>query len=469
VERSVPVQPMINFAIHQVRAGAGAGEDFEQMLALLVQAISGEANLVFANPGDWGIDVLVGDLAGQVTIWQAKYFIRGVAKSQADQIRKSFASALKSASAHGYTVARWVLCIPSSMDGPATQWWHAWKNTRQRESGVMIELWDETRLRAFLLTAAAAHVRRHYYNPYRHDTAEEPGPQGPSPPLGGGEKLEAVWRGGVEYRVGHSVYLLYDEPAERPSPDSSWVRREATADLLEPGTGRVRLRQVQVHRRVPAAEQWYAALRAQATLLARLRGRAGLPRLIEICPEPQRVTVVTAHPPGSPWAEVFGPGPAPPDRLTAAAALAAAAQLCAALGVLHESGSSHRALHPGAIFVEGRRCFVRDGGFAAIPPSAGEGAAVYRAPEQRRAPYAAGELTDVYQVAAIVYHTLTSHPPSPAASPPIRATLPGFPPELDRVLLDALDADPARRPASARALAGALRAGRNGLSRGGPW
>ena len=74
--RAVSEQPMITFAVHQVRAGqAGASEDFEQMLGLLVRATSGrEANLIFANPGDWGIDVLVGELYGRVTAWQAKYF-----------------------------------------------------------------------------------------------------------------------------------------------------------------------------------------------------------------------------------------------------------------------------------------------------------------------------------------------------------------------------------------------------------
>jgi glycosyltransferase involved in cell wall biosynthesis len=58
----MPGQPMINFHVHQVRAGSfGASEDFEKMLGLLVLATVGEANLVFLNPGDWGIDVLVGD------------------------------------------------------------------------------------------------------------------------------------------------------------------------------------------------------------------------------------------------------------------------------------------------------------------------------------------------------------------------------------------------------------------------
>ncbi len=161
---------MINFAVHQARAGlAGASEDFEQMLGLLVRATCGEANLVFANPGDWGIDVVVGDLRGRVTVWQAKYFVRGVARGQQRQIEGSFASARKAAADHGYTLERWVLCIPASMDGPVLQWWQGWQSGQQLDSGAIIELWDETRLREVLLRPEAGHVRRHYYNPYRLD------------------------------------------------------------------------------------------------------------------------------------------------------------------------------------------------------------------------------------------------------------------------------------------------------------
>ncbi len=161
---------MINFAAHQARAGiTGAREDFEQMLGLLVRATSGEANLVFANPGDWGIDVVVGNLLGRVTVWQAKYFAGGVARRQQRQISASFDSARKAAAEHAYTLERWVLCIPASMDGPTLQWWHGWKAAHEQDTGVRIELWDETRLRELLLRPEAADVRRHYYNPYRSD------------------------------------------------------------------------------------------------------------------------------------------------------------------------------------------------------------------------------------------------------------------------------------------------------------
>jgi hypothetical protein len=458
---------MINFFVHQVRtAKSGASEDFEQMLGLLVQATHGEASLVFANPGDWGIDVLVGNLHGQVTIWQAKYFVQGFKKSQEDQVRKSFASALKAAGEHGYTVDRWVLCIPSSMDPGATQWWQGWKAARQRETGVIIDLWDETELRRLLLRREAEHVRRHYFNPYREDgAADEPAESLPASPVGA--QPEPVWASGAELRLSDSVYLLHDEPSERLSRDMSWVWREATADLIEPARGRVRLRQVEIVRRVAAAEHQHAGLRAQARLLTRMNGRAGLPRLLGTVAEKDRVTVVTAHPPGASWAEVFGSRRAPADRYTAARVLSAAASVCAPLDALHACGASHRALYPGAIFVDGGRCFLRDAGLAEIPATAEEGEATYRAPEQYRAPYATGAWTDVYELAAVVYHALTGHPPSSAGSPPVRAALPGFPEQADRILLGALDADPAERPAGTTALAAALHAGRAELSQPG--
>ena len=458
-------QPMINFSVHEARAGkSGASEDFEQMLGLLVQATHEEASLVFANPGDWGIDVLVGDLHGRVAIWQAKYFVRGFKESQENQVRESFAAALKAASEHGYTVDRWVLCIPSSMEGPAKQWWQRWRIARQRETGVIIDLWDETELRKLLLRSQAGHVRRHYYNPYRQDgAADEPGESWPAPPVVA--QPEPTWVGGAELRLADSVYLLHDAPSERSSRDMSWLWREATADLIEPGGGRVRLRRVEIVRRLAAAEHQHAGLRAQARLLTRMSGRGGLPRLLGTVADKDRVTVVTAHPRGSSWAEVFGPGRTPADRFTAARILAAAASLCTPLAALHASRASHCALHPGAIFVEGDRCFLRDAGLAEIPPATEEGEATYRAPEQYRAPYATGAWTDIYQLAAVTYHTLTGYPPTPAGSPPVRAGLPGFPEQADRILLDALDADPAGRPAGATALASALRAGRAELSR----
>jgi hypothetical protein len=161
-------EPPINFAAHQFRAGniAGAREDFEQMLAMLVAAVYPGARLIAANPGDWGIDVMVGELGGVVVVWQAKYFWPAVTRPKQDEIRRSFAAAVAAAAEHGYRLRRWILCVPSSLDGPTAQWWDRWRIRKQRETGIDIGIWDETALRTALVSPDAAHVRRHFYDPY---------------------------------------------------------------------------------------------------------------------------------------------------------------------------------------------------------------------------------------------------------------------------------------------------------------
>lgn len=162
-------EPPINFRAHEIRAGnvAGARDDFESMLQLLVQATYPGARLIAANPGDWGIDVLVGDLAGQIVIWQAKYFMPTVTRGQQNQIRESFASAVKAASENRHKVRQWVLCVPSNMDAPTDKWWTGWKKRSEKQFGIKIELWHEGELRRRLISPDAADIRRHYYDAYR--------------------------------------------------------------------------------------------------------------------------------------------------------------------------------------------------------------------------------------------------------------------------------------------------------------
>ena len=161
-------EPPINFAAHQIRAGNmhGARDDFEQMLAMLLAAIYPGARAISANPGDWGIDILLGELSGLVVIWQSKYFWPIVTRGHQAQIRESFDSAIAAAARNGYRLTQWVLCVPASMDAPTAQWWDNWKARRQRETGVQIELWHENVLRNLLIKPDCAHVRRHFYDPY---------------------------------------------------------------------------------------------------------------------------------------------------------------------------------------------------------------------------------------------------------------------------------------------------------------
>lgn len=82
---------------------------------------------------------------------------------QTGQIRSSFSSAVSAASAHGFAIDRWILCVPSSMDGQSLMWWQTWQAQKQAETGIALELWDETVLRARLLQPNAISVYRHYY------------------------------------------------------------------------------------------------------------------------------------------------------------------------------------------------------------------------------------------------------------------------------------------------------------------
>jgi hypothetical protein len=131
-----------------------------------IQATNPDARLVAANPGDWGIDVVVGDLdGGDVEIFQAKYFYPLVETNHHQQIRDSFKAAISAAAEHGYRVTRWTLCVPSSMDGPTKAWWDRWKKAKSAEShhGLSVDLWDETTLRRKLLDPRAREIREGYY------------------------------------------------------------------------------------------------------------------------------------------------------------------------------------------------------------------------------------------------------------------------------------------------------------------
>ncbi|MER5934681.1 serine/threonine protein kinase [Streptomyces sp. NPDC002054] len=166
--------PPIHFGVHEVRTGSadGARADFEEMIAQLAGATTPNVRMIAANPGDWGVDAFAGDLGGAITVWQSKYFMPVTTAKHAQQIRDSFSHARQAAADHGYTIASWVLCIPSSMDGPAAKWWDGWQKKTERDHGVVIQLWDKTELVRRLLSPEGDQVRRAYYEPY--GTAPQP-------------------------------------------------------------------------------------------------------------------------------------------------------------------------------------------------------------------------------------------------------------------------------------------------------
>ncbi|KQP53971.1 hypothetical protein ASF51_17750 [Agreia sp. Leaf283] len=135
-----------------------------------------------ADPGDWGIDVMVGSLADSILIWQSKYFYDKLGDSQKKQIRESFASAMTHATTHGYAVDAWTLCVACEVSAPEKKWW----DTKVREWSklyphVQFDLWDAPRLRRKLMSPEAHPVWAEFYGPNKdileaRKTGSEPAP-----------------------------------------------------------------------------------------------------------------------------------------------------------------------------------------------------------------------------------------------------------------------------------------------------
>lgn len=79
--------------------------------------------IIRANPGDEGIDVLIGELKKSPTIIQCKFFIENITNTQKDQIRSSFKRAIESKK---YKMKKWILCIPTTLTIDDIQWWESW-------------------------------------------------------------------------------------------------------------------------------------------------------------------------------------------------------------------------------------------------------------------------------------------------------------------------------------------------------
>lgn len=190
-----------------------ARAEFERLIEDIVALKHPDVRAVRANPGDWGIDAFVGQLAegGSVMVWQAKYFIDDFHKTQKDDVTRSYNSARAAATREGYTLESWTLCIPRTLDGPESKWWTNWKRNRAKD-GVLLELMDEGEIRRRLMAPGAEHIRAHYFNPVIVV---------PTARADGGEE--------------RSLHELDDEEQFR---DALFVRQMEAANLLETRSAR---------------------------------------------------------------------------------------------------------------------------------------------------------------------------------------------------------------------------------------
>src|SRR5262245_45702698 len=142
-----------------------------------------------------------------------------------------------------------------------------------------------------------------------------------------------------------------------------------------------------------------------------------------------------------------------------------ARQLCEGLAAIHARGLLHRDLKPGNVLLDDRgRVRIADFGLAG-PAGAGvtAGTPAYMAPELL-AGGAASVQSDLYALGLVLYEVLTGRPAFPQREqkreePAHPSTWVDLDPRVERAVMRCLEADPARRPASALAVAAALPGG----------
>lgn len=113
-----------------------ARSDFEALVAELLAAELG-AQAINGTGGDQGVDCYLGKFGGEITIFQAKYFLDTLKPKQRREIKHSLTRAQENHRLH-----RWILCIPKDPTPSERTWFDS--------LAPNVEWWGETKLRSLL-------------------------------------------------------------------------------------------------------------------------------------------------------------------------------------------------------------------------------------------------------------------------------------------------------------------------------
>jgi hypothetical protein len=121
------------FLLFLMKYGEVAARDkFEEMCTRLAQSIyKSSAQPVKADPGDFGIDIFIGDMSEAIDVFQCKFFAKDFADVQKKQIRDSFKTAIETKE---YRMKSWTLCLPLNLTLGQHKWWAKWSSEQRRNN-----------------------------------------------------------------------------------------------------------------------------------------------------------------------------------------------------------------------------------------------------------------------------------------------------------------------------------------------
>ena len=234
-------------------------DNFEMACAQLVEMEFPGATRVRPNPGDSGIDVLVGSIDDPQIVFQSKYFINGVGKSQREQASRSLRRLLQD----GIYPRKWVLCIPVDLSVDEQVWLRQFGRRHSRR----VECWGETKL--LNLLCKYREIARVYFPRSVVDSQSATQQLPTAPPTELDDPTAAGW-----------LYMFFDRPAfkdpfhkECSVADFDTAMQDTIA-ALNTGILRTREGQIIAHtkpRNHFTNESWKRELERVASILSGIR------------------------------------------------------------------------------------------------------------------------------------------------------------------------------------------------------
>jgi hypothetical protein len=156
---------MLDLRQLEIHAGSkeGARPLFQKLILHLVKLKHRNARDIRPAPGDWGIDVLLGELtSGPCLVWQVKYFPDGIGKVQKREIGESFEQLVEKSKSENFKVNIWYLCVPCALSAPETKWWERWQKEQTKFSGIQVELMCNSDIEGLLMSPEASGIRTQF-------------------------------------------------------------------------------------------------------------------------------------------------------------------------------------------------------------------------------------------------------------------------------------------------------------------